>query len=244
MDDKTLIQALMKYSDIIEMSDIEKNQFIKSLSFFKNKTITEIGSSAFESLKNSIRGKLIIKKGSCFSMLYGDTAFLSSGALYMYSKEDTIEKMNKETEDKQEENIRVTCLLNSKIYNQTDVIVIPNNSYIKSLQENLSYHEFLVKSKKEKEGANSFAKASQDSELIIFNLQEIINIKCVSDALTYYLLEFAQFYPKFAAIGAMIRKEKSLSPLYDSFPGLAGEYTLEVLRQFFDIPYGTWRRYL
>lgn len=232
MNDEIIIKEHLGYPHIIEMTDNEKREFIHGLSFINKLRNPGIDSNVLELLMQSIRGIVIVKKNSNFSMLYGDCAFMLSGAMYTYLKSET------------EGNIQINCLLNKKIYGDSEIPIIPNNSYINSLMKKLSFQEFIEQSKEEKENVNVYAMASQDTELLIFDLQMLIDIPYINEALNYYLLEFTRYFPKIAAIGDRIRHEKSLSPLYDSFPGLAGEYTLEDLRLFFGIPFGTWRRYL
>lgn len=243
MNHDVILKEYHTYPHLTEMSEDEKMQYIQNLSFLKKFSIPDLDSSILERFKNSIRGMVTVKKGHDFNMQYGDAAFLCSGAMYMYQKINS-EDGQSDAKKKKGEDIRITCLLNNKIYGNSEVPLIPNNSYIDSLKEKLSFREFIQKSNAERQRVDIYAAASRDTELIVFNLQRILDIPYVINALNHYLLEFSKQYPRLLTIGDLIREEKSLSPLYQTFPGLAGEYTLEELRLFFGIPFGTWRRYL
>lgn len=229
-----MIKEYLEYKEIIEMDDNEKMKFIHMLSCFSDQSSYEdIDISTIESAKQAIRGKVIIKKNQNFSMLYGDVAILLSGAMYTYFY-DVTDNLNK---------FRVNCLLHKKIYGSTDVPILPNNSYLRSLKSEFSFKEFVDQSNKDSQVWEICAKSVADTELILINLNEIYKNKAVQIALAHYYDEHTRISDQLKAIKEEIINTKSRYPLYKAYPQIYIDYTHDVLSNFFSIPKTTWFRY-
>ena len=229
MNEKIMIRNVCEYPGLIPLSDEERMRCIQHLCPFK------LDSATLDFAKDMIRGKITLKKGSLFSMQYGDVAILVSGAMYTYYEFCDDEKQM--TFD------MVSCLLHKALYKNMEIPIIPNNEYIPSLTDNLSYKEYIQKCENHNQEWEVFLKASgkskEDVSLLIVNLKEHISNAAVIKALFQYYMQFANMTPDLFNAFKQSPDQK-ISTLYEKYPDLQSNFTVEVLTNFWNIAKTTW----